>query len=109
MGLCRVGSFERIFELHEHETPQTPLTATMVVDVFNPINDFGSKLFTGSPSVPFQHVLLRQREERFHRRVVSRGRHPAHRAREVVCGQHRPKSPGPELAAAVGVDNHSAD
>lgn len=61
-----------------------------------------------SPAVPapaIQDILLQQREERLHGRVVGAGRYPAHRATQYIHRQRHGASTGAKLTAAIGV-NH---
>ncbi|QZQ56706.1 hypothetical protein KZI27_07835 [Curtobacterium sp. TC1] len=48
----------------------TALSALSVVDALDPVHDREPQLLTRSPSVPVEDVLLQQREERLHCRVV---------------------------------------
>ena len=58
------------FELCRGELAQGALPAAVVVGRLDPGDDRAAELVTVVPWLTVQHVLLEQREERFHRRVV---------------------------------------
>lgn len=53
------------------ESSEGALAAAPVVGGFDPGDDRQAQFITGVPALTVQHVLLEQREERFHRSVVT--------------------------------------
>ena len=52
------------------QPPQAVLAAPAVVGALDPGHDRDAQLFAGGPGAAVQDVLLQQREERFHSRVI---------------------------------------
>ena len=79
------------------------LPAASVVGPFDPGHDGDAELVAGPPAAGVEHVLLQQREERFHGGVVRRGADVAHRSDHAMTGQVAVDLPCAKLAAPVGV------
>jgi hypothetical protein len=95
-------------ELDRGEASEAVLPASAVVGVLDPGDDREPELLPDLPAAPVEDVLLQQREERLHRRVVGAGPDAAHRAAQLVVVEGLDEGVGPELAAAVGM-HHSRD
>ena len=83
------------------ESPESALSAASVVGPFDPDHDGDAEFFAIAPALPVQDVLLEQREERFHRGVVTARADAAHRPDEVVVLERGDERVGAELAAPV--------
>lgn len=59
------------FELDWGEFAESALPASAVVGAFDPVDDRKFQLVSSRPRLLVENVLLQQREERFHRRVVA--------------------------------------
>ena len=69
------------------QTAQTDLSAAPVVGPFDPGDNRDPQLVTGLPATAVEDVLLQQREEGLHRRVVTGGTDLAHRPVQVLLVQ----------------------
>ena len=81
----------------------------MVVGVLDPVDDRVVELVTSAPRAPVEHVLLEQRVERLHRRVIAGRRDPTHRPGQPVGLQHGHEISRAELAAPVRVNDRRTD
>ncbi len=57
-------------ELCRGQPPEGALPTSVVVGRLDPGNDCAAELVTVVPRLTVEHVVVQQREERFHRRVV---------------------------------------
>src|SRR5215211_2342059 len=71
-------------ELDRGELAEAALTTPAVVGPFDPDHDRKAQFLSALPASTVQDVLLQQREERLHRRVVGRLR-PGPSIREARC------------------------
>ena len=81
------------------------MSASSVVGPFDPGDDRDAKLIAGGPAAPVEHVLLEQREERLHGRVVAGGTDLAHRPDHLVTGERPVEFAGAKLRPAVRMQN----
>src|SRR3546814_3422146 len=91
------------------QSAEAGLAASAVVGALDPGDDREPELVSGGPALTVEHVLLQEREERRHRRVVAGGADLAHRADHAVAGQSPllPPQPGPAPTVAVeGANGH---
>ena len=68
------------YALDGRQLPEDALAASTVVGVLDPDDGLVGELAARPPAPPVEHILLQQREERLHRRVVAGRRDAAHRA-----------------------------
>lgn len=87
------------------QSAQTGLPASSVVGPLDPGDDRDAQLLSGPPPLAVQDVLLQQGKERFHRGVIAGSADLAHRPDEVVTVQRVDELPGPELGAAVRMND----
>ena len=85
------------------------MASAAVVGAFDPGDDRDPQLVTGGPGTPVENIVLQQREEAFHRGVVTRRTHPAHRAGQAVACERADEFPGAKLRSAVGVHHAASD
>ena len=69
------------------QSAQAGLSAASVIGPLDPGDDRDPQLLSGPPALAVQDVLLGQREERFHRRVIAGRADLAHRSDEVMTVQ----------------------
>lgn len=86
LGRCECGLVD-CFIFDRREFSQSSLPPTAVVRLFDPGDDGQPQLLPAGPRATVQDVLLQEREERFHRRIVRACSHPAHRARQPITSQ----------------------
>src|SRR5699024_591985 len=79
------------------QSAQASLSATTVVGPLDPDDDRDPYLFSSPPPLSIQDVLLEQREEGLHRRVVPGNADFPHRSDEVMPVQRVHELPRPEL------------
>jgi hypothetical protein len=81
------------------------LAAAPVVSAFDPGDDCASECVAGGPGLSVQDVLLQQRKEALHGRVVGGSGDLAHRADHGVTDQPAVELSGTKLSASTGVDD----
>jgi hypothetical protein len=87
------------------EFPQAALSAAPVVPGFDPGHDRESEFVAAGSALPVEDVLLEQGEERFHGGVVAAGSDPTHRAAQLMDFKDPDVPLGPELTAAIAVND----
>jgi len=75
-----------------------------VIGPLDPGHDGEAEVLASGPAPTVEHVLLEQREERFHRGVVAGGADSAHGSDEAVAVEFGLEAPRTELAAPVAVN-----
>lgn len=79
------------------QLPEAGLSAPAVVGALYPPHDSGAELFSSVPNSLVKDILLEEREETFHGRVIPGGADPAHAPDQPVSLQSALVFPGAEL------------
>ena len=87
--------------LDGRQSAQTGLPAPAVIGPLDPGDDRGTELVAAAPRLPVQDVLLQQREERLHRRVIAGRTDSAHRPDQIVPPDRGDVFPRSKLRSAV--------
>lgn len=87
------------------QSAQPGLPAPAVIGPLDPRDDRGTELIAAAPRLPGQGVLLQQREERLHRRVIAGSTDSAHRPDQIVPPDRGDVFPRSKLRSAVRVDD----
>jgi hypothetical protein len=77
--------------------------ALSVVGTFDSGDDRDPEFLAGGPPPAVEHVLLQQREEGVHGRIVAGRADPAHRSGQLVAVEGPDELPAAELRPTVGV------
>lgn len=88
-------------ELDRGESTQSSLSPPAVVGPLNPGHDLQPKFLPGLPPFLVQNVLLQEREERFHRRVICARADPAHRSGDSGLAQQLDEYPRTKLRSTI--------
>lgn len=73
------------------------MPSSPVVGALDPGHDRQPELLTGGPPMLVENVLLQEREERFHRRVIAHGADPTHRSGQAGSTERMHEFPGSKL------------
>src|SRR5690606_2322565 len=96
-------------ELNGGQPAEGGLATTAVVGPLDPGHDRDPELLPGGPVPAIQDVLLQQREERLHGRVVPGSTHATHRSDHVVSVQGVDEFPAAKLRSAIRVHDATGD
>ena len=111
LGLGRLigDGFDDGFELDGGQSAEGCLSPSAVVGALDPGHDRDPQLVAGRPSLAIEDVLLEEREERLHRRVVAGRADLAHRPDHVVAGERSVEFPGTKLRSAIRMQDAPGD
>ena len=99
----------KYLKLDRGVSSEDPLAATSVIGPLDPGDDGDAQILSRLPTLAIEHVLLEQREEGLHGRVVTAGADPAHRSGEAVVLEGADEGLGSKLRSAVGMNYHGVD